>query len=780
MTSFYVDDSVANNGNGSSWTSAWQNFSDINWAEVKPGDTIFVSGGTSSQTYHESLDVGASGTANAPITITAGIDPGHNGTVIIDGTGTSNATGVEVDQNYVIVQHLTSENWGGSAFRANGGTGSAFEYDTGNAGTAPGTESSSYGFEVRNTTNFTVAHDVGLTPSNMNIDSDTLFTYNNTNLLIENNHFTISNLSTGTNNHTDGWQSYEDISATFRQNFIDGTSGGINNHGVIISDVAAGGTLDVYNNILDMGSGTPGNPGGTPDIAYLREYLTAGYTGDVQFDNNTIYGGYSGYDTYETAGPMPAGDEFKNNIIYATSGTVAPYILTNGNLATPSNIDNNLVYNANGTIAQVNGTNETWAGWQGLGYDAHGVNADPQFVNAATQNFELSPGSPAIDHGATLPMVTTDYLGTPRPQGAGYDIGAYEFVPSGSGSSTPTVSIGNASAPEGGIESFTVALSQVSTSTVDVQYATHDGTAVAGVDYTAATGTLTFAPGQTTETIAVQTLDHSTANAPTESFTVTLSNPTDATLGSAVGTGTIVEGQDAPPLTSPVPTPDEPRTSVYPDSSGVAHGTAANEIIHATGAGQTLIGGGGDDIFAIGSHADATITETKPGISEVLTTASHYTLPDGIDNLAATGHGSHILTGNAGDNVIYGSNGNDTLIGGGGNNELVVGTGENSLTGGAGDNSFVFSSPKDHGNVITDFNPNTDMLDLRTMMKAIGYHGSNPVADGYVSITSDGHGDTVVSVDPDGSSHGSAAHAVVTLQNVLPTALHDGANFVWH
>jgi hypothetical protein len=54
-------------------------------------------------------------------------------------------------------------------------------------------------------------------------------------------------------------------------------------------------------------------------------------------------------------------------------------------------------------------------------------NTDPQFVNAAAFNFALLAGSPAIDAGVTLSYVTNDFLGTSRPQGAAYDIGAFEF-----------------------------------------------------------------------------------------------------------------------------------------------------------------------------------------------------------------------------------------------------------------------------------------------------------------------------------------------------------------
>lgn len=52
------------------------------------------------------------------------------------------------------------------------------------------------------------------------------------------------------------------------------------------------------------------------------------------------------------------------------------------------------------------------------------------FVNAAGGNYSLVAGSPAIDAGVAIPEVTVDRAGTRRPQGAGYDVGAYEAAQS--------------------------------------------------------------------------------------------------------------------------------------------------------------------------------------------------------------------------------------------------------------------------------------------------------------------------------------------------------------
>ena len=78
-------------------------------------------------------------------------------------------------------------------------------------------------------------------------------------------------------------------------------------------------------------------------------------------------------------------------------------------------------------------------------------------------------------------------------------------------------------------------LDPASERTVTVQYATADGPPRPARDYTAVTGRLTFRAGATTATIEVSILDDGTGEE-TETFTVTLSNATGATLSDAVAT----------------------------------------------------------------------------------------------------------------------------------------------------------------------------------------------------------------------------------------------------
>ena len=88
-------------------------------------------------------------------------------------------------------------------------------------------------------------------------------------------------------------------------------------------------------------------------------------------------------------------------------------------------------------------------------------------------------------------------------------------------------------------------------SPVTVQFTTANGTATAGSDYTAASGTLTFAAGSTSQTVTVAVTGDLSVESD-ETFSITLSNPSaNATLLTATGTGTIInddsENDNTPP-----------------------------------------------------------------------------------------------------------------------------------------------------------------------------------------------------------------------------------------
>ncbi|MBA2625830.1 MAG: hypothetical protein H0U89_09520 [Acidimicrobiia bacterium] len=110
-------------------------------------------------------------------------------------------------------------------------------------------------------------------------------------------------------------------------------------------------------------------------------------------------------------------------------------------------------------------------------------------------------------------------------------------------SPAPEASIGDASVTEGDsgtrLATFTVSLDHTTSRSVSVGWATSNGSASAPGDYTAASGTVTFAPFQRTRTLSV-TVKGDLAVEANERFTVTLSAPNGVTVGDGVAQGSIV------------------------------------------------------------------------------------------------------------------------------------------------------------------------------------------------------------------------------------------------
>jgi parallel beta-helix repeat protein len=146
------------------------------------------------------------------------------------------------------------------------------------------------------------------------------------------------------------------------------------------------------------------------DIGTHGSYRTPFYfrgTTDLEFYNNALYlnPNYDAVELYH--GSVNA--DIRDNII-STSGGVSPIVVDT--LSNPGTVvDYNCYHNRSGSST---------------GPGAHSVAGDPKF----TLDYHLQADSPCIDVGVDLSAHhTTDKDGVSRPQGAGWDIGAYEFVP---------------------------------------------------------------------------------------------------------------------------------------------------------------------------------------------------------------------------------------------------------------------------------------------------------------------------------------------------------------
>ncbi len=107
--------------------------------------------------------------------------------------------------------------------------------------------------------------------------------------------------------------------------------------------------------------------------------------------------------------------------------------------------------------------------------------------------------------------------------------------------SLPSLSVADFSVNENGTANVTVTLSSVATQTVSVDYSTTNETAIAGEDYLASSGTLSFNPGQTQKTFNIGIIDDLIYEANDETFRINLGNAQNAVIGKGSGMGTIID-----------------------------------------------------------------------------------------------------------------------------------------------------------------------------------------------------------------------------------------------
>lgn len=440
-----------------------------------------------------------------------------------------------------------------------------------------------------------------------------------------------------------------------------------------------------------------GNDAGTLQLAGTIKSLAIGGQ-ELWLDNIQTNGNDTAFETLTPGLPFPVGTVLDDA---GVSITVEPFTLDNG---TPINTG----------FAEV----ETGGLAGGTGQELQ--------VNNVNLRFDFSPNAPT--NGIYAITVGADETV------AGINFGNRNVSPV-----LPTLSISDVSITEGnsGFSTmvFTVNLSTASQQSITVNYATADGTAIAPQDYTATTGTLTFAPNQTSQTIAVQ-IAGDTIVEPDEIVVVNLTNPTNATIADSQGIGTILNDEALPPV-----------GQVISGTSGAdtLAGTAGEDTITGLAGGDRLTGRAGNDTIKGNAGPD----------------------------LLRGGGGDDTLNGNAGNDTIKGGPGNDTLnggagddsiLGGAGDDLLVGGRGTDELTGGNGADAFVYRSLGDAIDTITDFQIGQDLIDLsQIFLNKLNFTSPNPFQD-YVQLFQLGS-DTVVRIDASGDTTPNDFRFLVVLEN---------------
>jgi chitodextrinase len=166
-------------------------------------------------------------------------------------------------------------------------------------------------------------------------------------------------------------------------------------------------------------------------------------------------------------------------------------------------------------------------------------------AGATCTNFTEVATATATSFANTGLTASTAYRYRVRAADAAGNLGTYSNIATATtangGVANPSLSINDVTVAEGGVAAFVVSLSASPASTVTVVVGSAPGTATSPSDFNAVPiQTLIFAAGTTTlsQTISVTTVNDTTPE-PAETFTVNLSNATNATIVKASGTGTI-------------------------------------------------------------------------------------------------------------------------------------------------------------------------------------------------------------------------------------------------
>ena len=483
-TNWYVDNAVSGgSNNGTSWANAWRSIGSVSWSSVKPGDTVYISGGTSSQTYSEVLNSSsASGTSASPVTISVGQDAGHTGQVIIDATGqgygvqlgsyqhlTGNVGGLT---NFVVCNSTSStDRTAGTGLYASGAVGlvinnvavhtcnngmtlgsptplvisNCYLYDIqGDHGIAVG--GSTGGYDANLIHNCTVQVNGYMNGSTYGPDgiqgSDGVSVYN---CNIYEALGTVCVLASP--QHQDGVQFIGNYWKIYNNTFTD-LGNSCCEGGCTATTV---GYYMIYNNVMRTLSATVNVQRG---VEWSPNSQCTVLT-DVYICNNTVvdlYGYYainwiwecSSCVVYDAA-PTIKNFVVENNIYY---NSMPPYVASESGAS-----QSDLTFDYNAVYAGANGSS-SFSVFGSAPSQPHLRSGNVQFASysprSSANDFHLkSTDTVALDQGTSLAtLFTTDKDGISRPQGAAWDIGAFEYHTT---STNPVIAISPSSQSAGTI-----------------------------------------------------------------------------------------------------------------------------------------------------------------------------------------------------------------------------------------------------------------------------------------------------------------------------------------
>lgn len=473
-TNHYLSTSSSGSGSGLSWANKLI-YTSFSFSSLGAGDIVYMDGGTDSVTYGVwSISKTVSG---GIITITKGIDAGHNGKVIFERTSGG------VSDSYILqLSSCSNIKLFGMIFKWSDATDNT--YDT-----------------QHNPLYVVNSHDVTL-------DHDTVYSNGNANMVAI---YTSYNISV-----TNCWLEVlpNSIYISDQNNIVIWGNGSPSTGGnKIIGNtlIQAGQNDQPHNECILIGAsgsdyGSSGNPKPITTIAnnffYYGTTTSQGATTGI-YTNQTHCNSFLVYNNIFSFASNPQIDivempsnssSYKSSLYYYNNtcinqsstggglcfGYLDTLVMKNNIISVYGNSANNIRFTGGTTMASITykdidynqyyrasgfyaaGISANWTTWRnytntsGGGVDAHSLTSAPSFLNlwgTSATDYRVTSSSGGINTGVTISTVGTDYFNTSRPQGSTYDIGAYEYV---SAVTIPTVttttasSIDTATATSGG------------------------------------------------------------------------------------------------------------------------------------------------------------------------------------------------------------------------------------------------------------------------------------------------------------------------------------------
>jgi hypothetical protein len=224
----------------------------------------------------------------------------------------------------------------------------------------------------------------------------------------------------------------------------------------VVDNMVPGADGIIRNALVEQNVVYANKAGGSFDFASIRD---SRIINNLAYDNTAqgfVFwddGGYTGYGCIDNL--------IANNTVIMPSGSSHAMRIRNG--STGNTVLNNILIHLGGgssltidtssltasfvsnhnivTRFEVDGVSRTLAQWRTqTGDDLNSLIGNTSvFTNYATRDLSLAAMSPARDAGTTVAQVTHDHIGTPRPQGPAYDIGAYEAAAPSGPPGAPTI-----------------------------------------------------------------------------------------------------------------------------------------------------------------------------------------------------------------------------------------------------------------------------------------------------------------------------------------------------